>query len=191
MRHKLSELHENHCQNLLQNRPTMCPKLDQKWLPNWFSNKHFKMSDFGTILDLVLAPQNNQKSIMFSAMFLDTSKSCIETIMSSTTSPKWNQLWSIFGTWRPCDFAAIYHTFERSRISETVTFPIEFRCLVGDTFWGASDSFLTTFEGRFSTCFPNSPNMSQHMGFLPGDLEIQFGQVCAGAHRNLPSKQYI
>ena len=135
MRHKLSELHENHCQNWLQNRPKMCPKLDQKWLPNWFSNKHFKMNDLGTILDLVLAPKISQKSTLFSAVFLDTSKSCIETILSSTTSPKWNQFWSILGTWRPCDFAAIYYTFERFRTSETVKFPIEFRCLLGDTFF--------------------------------------------------------
>ena len=47
MPHKLSELHETHCQNIFQHRPTMCPKLNQKWLPNWFPNKHFKMNDVG------------------------------------------------------------------------------------------------------------------------------------------------
>ena len=163
MPHKLSEPHVNHCQNWLQNRQIMCPKLDQKWLPNWFPNKHFEMNDFGTIWDLVLSPKINQKSTLFSAVFLDTSKSCIETILSSTTSPKWNQFWSILGTWRPCDFAAIYCTFEWFRTSETVKFPIEFWCSLGDTFFWASDSFLTSFEDRFSTCFPH---FFQHRIFI-------------------------
>ena len=62
-----------------------------KLIQNGLPSKHLKMNDFGTILEFDLEPKIDQKSTLFSAVFLDASKSCAATILSSKQSPKWNQ----------------------------------------------------------------------------------------------------
>ena len=78
-----------------------------------FPKKHQKMNDFGTIVDLVFAPKIDQKSTLFFVAFGSPSKNGVATILTSKTSPKWNQIRALFENRRPCDFAAIYYTFER------------------------------------------------------------------------------
>ena len=98
-------------------------KIDSLTLQNRVPEKRQKMNDFGTILELVLAPKIVQKSTLFFLCFLYPSKNGVATILTSKTTPKWNPFRQLVENRRPCDVAAIYYTLERFCTSGEVKIP--------------------------------------------------------------------
>ena len=97
-------------------------------------------------------PKSTKNRLCF-FFFWSPSKNGVATILTSKTTPKWNQFRPLFENRRPCDFAAIYYTLERFCTSGGVKNPTKFRCVFGEVlFWGW-ESILSYFGGHFSTLF--------------------------------------